>query len=303
VRGKARTIKATIPGTEFSTEPASPKQAMSRRSRKRDERWFEIFFGLFTKYPAWLSVPVAFLAFESINGLIVASAQLSPFFFQAFSVYAPLFGGLAALTILTAGLKAARVKHTCKEIYEKQTGIQSIRKLSYSEFQQLISEAYRRQGFEVIELGDSGADGGFDLILRSDFESVPVQCRKWKVQKVGVKPIRQLNSVMMKEGAERAIFLTSGVFTESGKEWARKNSIELIDGEDLSRMLMPTQERTFHLELPGVLATEEGPFCPECKQPMTLRTTMHGIDSGVQLWECSGAPACRGVRKMELAPS
>jgi hypothetical protein len=44
--------------------------------------------------------------------------------------------------------------------------IGSIRRMSWQEFETLVGEAYRRQGYSVEETGGGDADGGVDLILR-----------------------------------------------------------------------------------------------------------------------------------------
>jgi ssDNA-binding Zn-finger/Zn-ribbon topoisomerase 1 len=38
-------------------------------------------------------------------------------------------------------------------------------------------------------------------------------------------------------------------------------------------------------------------FCPQCGQPMVLRTSKRGTNAGNQFWGCSTYPACHGTRK------
>ena len=72
--------------------------------------------------------------------------------------------------------------------------------MSWQEFELLVGEAFRLQGYEVTEIGGGGADGGVDLVLRKDREKFLVQCKQWKAFKVGVAVVRELY-VMAAKGA------------------------------------------------------------------------------------------------------
>ena len=85
--------------------------------------------------------------------------------------------------------------------------------MSWQEFEMLVGEAYRRQGFDVKEIGGGGADGGIDLVLTKNGKTVLVQCKQWKAFKVGVKVVRELYGVMAAQNAKGGVVVTSGVFT------------------------------------------------------------------------------------------
>lgn len=55
--------------------------------------------------------------------------------------------------------------------------------MSWQEFELLVGEAFRLQGYEVAEIGGGGPDGGVDLVLRKDREKFLVQCKQWKAFK------------------------------------------------------------------------------------------------------------------------
>jgi restriction system protein len=117
-----------------------------------------------------------------------------------------------------------------------------IKKMSWQEFELLISEFFRKQGYSVKETGKGGADGGVDLRMSLQGEKYLVQCKHWKTFKVGVKIIRELFGVMAAEGANGAFIVTSGLFTEEAIEFAKGKNITLIDGMKLGKIICESQK-------------------------------------------------------------
>ena len=110
----------------------------------------------------------------------------------------------------------------------KQRGKQSaLLEMSWREFEMLIGEVFRERGFNVTELGGTGADGGVDLILKKNNETYFVQCKQWKAYKVGVQIVRELYGVMAAKGAFGGYVVTSGVYTDDAKSFAEGRNIEL----------------------------------------------------------------------------
>lgn len=85
-----------------------------------------------------------------------------------------------------------------------------IRGLAWRQFESFTAEAYRWQGYTVIETPD-GPDNGIDLVLRKDGEKTYVQCTHWKANCVGVEKIRELLGTMAAGGAHNGIFVISGI--------------------------------------------------------------------------------------------
>ena len=101
-----------------------------------------------------------------------------------------------------------------RRLLDSQTGLASIRELSWRDFERLLAEAFRRRGYQVEETGP-GPDGGVDLILRRGDQVTLVQAKQWNTFRVGVKIVRELYGVQKAQGATTAIVVTSGRFTES----------------------------------------------------------------------------------------
>jgi restriction system protein len=73
-------------------------------------------------------------------------------------------------------------------------------------------------------------EGGVDLVLRKNGNTLLVQCKHWKAWKVGVKVLRELYGVMIDKKAHGAIIVTSGLFTQEARTFAAGKPIDLIEG-------------------------------------------------------------------------
>lgn len=115
---------------------------------------------------------------------------------------------------------------------------------SWQDFERLLARHYREEGYEVEHCGTAeGAgrfDGGVDLVLRRDGETILVQCKHWNAAQVPHNDVHQLLGLVETCQAQRAILVTSGEFTAAAKNAASKSArIELIDGASLRLMIDP----------------------------------------------------------------
>jgi restriction system protein len=189
--------------------------------------------------------------------------------------------------------------------YDGLKDAEDIRALSWRQFESIVGEAFRRRGYTVIENAVDGPDGGIDLVLHKGGEKFYVQCKQWKKNSVGVKPIRELFGVISARRAAGGFFVSSGTYTQEAREFARHSGIELIDGAGLQRMiesartpdpfLDPTEGRrkTF-----AAAPASTPPACPSCGAAMVERIAKRGANSGSRFWGCPAYPKCRGTRQI-----
>lgn len=179
--------------------------------------------------------------------------------------------------------------------------------MSWREFEMLVGEAFRLQGYGVLETGGGGADGGVDLVLSKGTEKFLVQCKQWKAFKVGVDVVRELYGVMAAKGAAGGFVVTSGRFTVDAVGFASGRNLKLIDGPLLhglirqarsSRGQAPAQQSGPSLVSAAQADTPLVPSCPTCSKPMVKRTAKRGANAGEEFWGCSAYPACRGTRQI-----
>ena len=183
-------------------------------------------------------------------------------------------------------------------------GADALNGMSWHEFEMLVGEAFRLQGYKVTEQGGAGADGGVDLVLRKGTETHLVQCKQWKAYKVGVDVVRQLYGVMAANGAAGGFVITSGTFTADAQAFANGRNVELVDGPKLFGLI---QQAKFSISAaapaapaakasPAPPASASSPLCPVCQSAMVRRTAKKGVNAGSQFWGCPKYPACRGTR-------
>lgn len=178
--------------------------------------------------------------------------------------------------------------------------------MSWQQFEKLVGEAFRLQGYAVTEIGGGGADGGVDLVLRRGSEKSFVQCKQWRAFKVGVDVVRELYGVMAAKGAAGGFVVTSGRFTEEATNFASGRNVHLIDGPKLHGLLRQAQAVDRQRPGAGAPAKPErepvaspasaSPMCPACSKAMVKRIAKRGANAGIEFWGCTGYPACKGVR-------
>jgi restriction system protein len=199
---------------------------------------------------------------------------------------------LALIILMVAGVSAFNAWRKAR-LLEGQKNIESIRSVSWRAFEDLVGEAYRRRGYHVAETGGDGADGGVDLILKKDGETLFVQCKNWKTFKVGVKVVRELYGVVVGRGATGGIVITSGRFTQDAREFARGKRLELIDGGRLLRMIDEVKKPPSNST---VGEPKEDNLCPRCGSKMVLRVARKGHHPGEKFWGCTAFPKCREIK-------
>lgn len=180
--------------------------------------------------------------------------------------------------------------------------------MSWREFEMLVGEGFRLQGYQVVETGGGGADGGVDLVLtkpgKSGGEKFLVQCKQWRAYKVGVDVVRELYGVMAAKGATGGFVVTSGRFTDEAIRFASGRNVTLVDGPKLHALLRQAQAgaNSHPAQKPaGPVAHPPAPSaqaqdCPLCSKPMARRTAKRGANAGNDFWGCTGYPTCRGTR-------
>ncbi|MBZ0159887.1 MAG: restriction endonuclease [bacterium] len=271
---------------------------------------------LLVQYPWWVSVVLAGTAYVVLTFLIpwLTPSIASPIL-RGLLGGAPLLAPLLALVLLVPTSLAAIRAWRQRRLLDAQQDLTSIRALSWREFEALVAEAYRRQGYTVTHIGGDGPDGGVDLTLKKDGNCLIVQCKQWRADKVGVQVVREIFGVMTAQRAQGAVIITSGLFTQEAKTFASGKPIDLVEGQQLADLVRSVQVRPSPPPLYAVAgadtaqetgvartaAASEPPkanlktSCPQCGAATVLRTAQRGAHTGERFWGCSRFPVCRAT--------
>lgn len=217
-----------------------------------------------------------------------------------------LAAGLFTVTGLLVMLRSRGERRVRARRLGSIRSVDDLRKLEWKQFEQLVADAFRRQGFRVREVGGSG-DGGIDLILfdSEDHEHL-VQCKQYRVWDVGEPKVREFYGAMAARQTRcEGMVVTCGRFTEPARRFADGNPLRLIDGEELVRLIgdinpVAPAVSTFTV-LPQRPSQPSPPVCPRCAIPMVHRTAKKGQLAGQPFWGCNNFPRCREIIRMDAA--
>ncbi|MFL6586570.1 MAG: restriction endonuclease [Luteimonas sp.] len=230
------------------------------------------------------------------HALANASTSLAPL--------AWMFLAACALCALVAFANARKRRR----LLDTRTSLDSLAAIGWRDFERLVGEAFRRQGYSVEETGLGGADGGIDLILRKHGQRTLVQCKQWRREKVPVNVVREMYGLLAHHGAHAVRIATVGGFTQDAARFAAGKPIALIDGATLLAMIREVQnadrtpasapppmpapriEPAFATAAPAIAAT---PNCPRCGSAMVERTNRRANSTFLG---CTTFPICRGTR-------
>ncbi|MFC5772014.1 restriction endonuclease [Thauera sinica] len=268
--------------------------------------------------PWWAGVALAAISYLVLHRMAgqevvaaVKSGEMGTMVAQTLWKTLATFGQylLPLICVAGAGISAWRRRERRKLIADvgQSNAADALDGMNWREFEMLVSEAFRLQGYGVLETGGGGADGGVDLVLSKGTEKYLVQCKQWKAFKVGVDVVRELYGVMAAKGAAGGFVVTSGRFTEDAVGFASGRNLKLIDGPLLhglirqarsSRGQAPAQQSGASPLSAAQADTPSVPGCPACGTPMVKRTAKRGANAGEEFWGCSAYPACRGTRQI-----
>jgi restriction system protein len=173
-------------------------------------------FAVLLRSPWWISIAIA-------AGLAVAARLVVP------DLYA-VFVGLPFLVIgVIAGWKQLRAP-SAKRVAGT---LEAVRAMQWGDFSSVLEEAFRRDGYKVSRL--SGANADFEMT--KDGRVSLVSCKRWKVARTGIEPLRELYAAKRGRAAQECIYVATGDITDNARKFAIENNIRIAQGAELARLL------------------------------------------------------------------
>jgi restriction system protein len=248
------------------------------RSVQDREDYFEKKIKIFVaRVSGWTVLAVALVLYPGIGLLLPVLLGLSKVFLIELNAV-----GVVLAIVLGVGWLDAQLAASERQRLLEWTS--NLRLLDSTEFEWLVGEMFRREGWKVQEIGRrDGPDGNIDLVLLRDNQRLIVQCKRWETWVVGVNEIRNFAGTLMREKlpAQSGIYVTLSSFGKQARAEAQQIGIELLDSRDLLARI----ERVRHAEP-----------CPVCEKPMILAHSVHGW------WLRCVSQGCLGKRNLSREP-
>lgn len=274
-------------------------------ARRKSTSTAEDFMGLVALLPWWGGVGLAVISFAFLHWWAslplpqgTSTKDITNVMTAGFLRGAAYFGQFVVPLICLAGAAASAIKRRERSnllvTVQEAKSASVLDDLTWRQFEILVGEGFRQQGYSVEETGGGGADGGIDLVLRKGGETFLVQCKQWRATRVGVVVVREVYGVMAAKGADGAFVVTSGRFTDDAVAFAEGRNIKLVSGDVLRKLIRDGRQGS-NLPMASVPVAEV-PACPLCGSSMVKRVARRGSAVGNAFWGCSTYPACKGTK-------
>lgn len=173
-------------------------------------------FAILLRSPWWISIAIA-------AGIAAAARLVVPDLYALFTALPfAVIGGIALWRQLRTP-SAARVADT----------LEGLRAMSWGEFASAMEDAFRREGYSVSRLAGAAVD--FEMTKAGRIALVG--CKRWKVARTGIHPLRELYAAKRAREAHECIYVAAGEITDNARAFAGEKNIRLIHGAELARLL------------------------------------------------------------------
>jgi len=178
-------------------------------------------FSILSEQPWWVSLLVAMALFAATHLILPPAAPFVALPFVAIALYFAWqqLRGIAPATV--------------------DERLAAVRAMPWEEFATLISDAYRRRGYEV----EAARNGAFDFKLHQKTRITLVQCRRWKVNRVGIGPVQELCDALDKNDAFNGVCIGAGEFSDGARQLAAGKAITLLNGPALAQLVGPVGKK------------------------------------------------------------
>ncbi len=183
-------------------------------------------FAILLRSPWWISAALA-------AALVAVFRLLLP---DAFAPYA----FFVALPIIVIASYAAWQQLRAPGATAVAGTLERVRAMSWQEFSAALEAAYRREGYVVERIAADGAD----FALAKDGRVTLVGCKRWKVARTGVEPLRELLAAKAAREAHDCVYLATGEVTENARAFATQSGIRLLPDVELVRLFAASSPKS-----------------------------------------------------------
>jgi len=118
------------------------------------------------------------------------------------------------------------------------TNIANLLELTPYEFEVFVGRLLELEGYTNVVISGQSGDRGVDVrCMDQKGNLVIVQCKRYTKSNIGSTPIQRLHSFAIIRGAKRKICVTTTDYTPDGYDEAAKAGVELINRDELDRLV------------------------------------------------------------------
>lgn len=126
-----------------------------------------------------------------------------------------------------------------------QSAPEELHALSWLEFEDLVSDVFRRQGYSVLDTRND-PQGGLALVLSRRGHRTLVLCKHWRLRSIDSDVVRRLGAEMAALGVDNGMIVSSGDFTAEAARLVQGRNIWLLSGHALLHLIHEQQRALAH---------------------------------------------------------
>ena len=180
-------------------------------------------FAILLRSPWWMSIALG-------GGLAAIAIALLPEAYRG-------VGALTGLPFFVIGGIAGWKQWRAPSRSRVDEMLTAVRSMSWPEFSRAIETAYQRQGYQVSALHSGAAN--FEITRNG--RTALVNCKRWKVARLGVEPLSELHASMEARNAQECIFVAAGEISDNARAFAIKHRIGIVGAHELAQLLPRTR--------------------------------------------------------------
>ena len=178
-------------------------------------------FAILLRSPWWVSFVAA--AATGVPARYVLANFSMP---EAYAIF-------VALPFLVIGCVVAWRQLRAPSTQKIAATLEALRSMSWDGFSAALEDAFRRDGCAVTRPNAAGAD----LELVKAGRVTVVACKRWKVARTGIAPLKELDAARRAREAQECIYVAAGGVTDNAIAFAAANNIRLLQGAELAQFL------------------------------------------------------------------
>jgi restriction system protein len=176
-------------------------------------------FAMLLRSPWWVSGGIAAALFTAAR--IVLPEQYGPY---AFFVALPFW-------VIAAYVGWQQLRAPSESAIAAK--MEAVRAMTWNDFSAALEAAYQGEGYTVARIASAGAD--FELARGG--RTTLVSCKRWKVARTGVEPLRELDAAKAAREAHEAVYIATGEVTDNARSYAAEKNIQVLRDAGLMNLV------------------------------------------------------------------